>query len=69
MSLIFCGCFSAAAKDGLGKKNREQKLRELNQKGDTKEGSEMDAFTVDKVGGIKIKIPYYYSFVFGSTGN
>ena len=50
MSLIFCGCFSAAGKDGRGKKSRKQKLRELNQKGETKEGSEMDAFTVEKVG-------------------
>ena len=42
MSFLFIG------KDGRGKKSRKQKLREINQKGDTKEGSEMDAFT-DKV--------------------
>ena len=46
---VFCGCFSLAGKDGRGKKSRKQKLREINQKGDMKEGSEMDAFTDDKV--------------------
>ena len=48
MELSFCGCFSLAGKDGRGKKSRKQKSREINQKGETKEGSEMDAFT-DKV--------------------
>ena len=49
MNSVFCGCFSLAGKDGRGKKSRKQKLREINQKGDMKEGSEMDAFTDDKV--------------------
>ena len=49
MNSVFCGCFSLVGKDGRGKKSRKQKLREINQKGDMKEGSEMDAFTDDKV--------------------